>query len=131
MSGAGSHRATITLFVDGIEDKHLPQIFVNFSHSTLDGFQKHIMTLCRLHPKEPLYECESITISDKEIDMEYLNSILSSIAKGVAAGKIATKLKLIVSFLQVGTAFLFFWQLTPLIIVTGERKAPCFYTREA
>lgn len=98
MSGAGSHRATVTLFVDGIEDKHLPQIFVNFSHSTLDGFQKHIMTLCRLHPKEPLYECESITIFDKEVDMEYLNSILSNIAKGIASGKIATKLKLIVSF---------------------------------
>lgn len=97
MSCSANQRATVKLFVDDIEDKNIPQVLINFSHATIELFQKHVMTLVRLHPKEPLYDCESIQINDREVDQEYLKSILASITRDILAGKKTAKIKLIVS----------------------------------
>lgn len=92
-----STAATVKLFIDGVENKNIPQVSINFSHPTIEAFQKHVMTLCRLHPKEPLYDCVSITISEKVVDVPYLKSILSIITKAILTGKKASKIKLVVS----------------------------------
>lgn len=98
MSGRPAcQRASIKLSVDGAEDIVIPSTLVNFSPVTIDAFQKHIMALCRLTLKDPLYECESIFISDREVDLAYLKSILSGILKEVVAGKKPSVPKLIVS----------------------------------
>ena len=92
-----STAATVKLFIDGIENKNIPQVLMNFNHPTIEAFQKHVMTLCRLHPKEPLYDCVSITISEKVVDVPYLKTVLSIITKGILTGKKASKIKLVVS----------------------------------
>lgn len=92
-----STAATVKLFIDGVENKNIPQVLINFNHTTIESFQKHVMTLCRLHPKEPLYDCVSITISEKIVDIPCLKTVLSIITKGILAGKKASKIKLVVS----------------------------------
>lgn len=97
MSCSANQRATIKLFVDGIEDKNLPLVYVNFSLPTVKAFQDHVMAIVRLHPGEPLYECESIQIGDVEIDEVLLKSILSDITKDILSRKKSLKIKMIVS----------------------------------
>ena len=97
MSRSTCQRAYIRLSVDGVEDMIIPSTLVNFSHITIDSFQKHIMTLCRPTLKDPLYDCESITISDKEIDLACLKSTLAGILKEIVAGKKPSLPKFIVS----------------------------------
>ena len=97
MSSSGNQRSTIKLFVDGIEDKSIPLVYVNFSLPTVRSFQDHVMALVRLHPWEPLYECESIRISDIEVNETLLKNILSEITKDILSGKKTPKIKIIVS----------------------------------
>lgn len=97
MSRSTCQRAYIKLSVDGVEDMIIPSTLVNFSHISIDSFQKHIMTLCRPTLKDPLYDCESITISDKEVDLACLKSTLAGILKEIVAGKKPSLPKFIVS----------------------------------
>lgn len=97
MSRSTCHRASIKLSVDGVEDMIIPSTIVNFSHVSIDSFQRHIMTLCRPTLKDPLYDYESISFLDKEVDLTCLKSILAGILKEMVAGKKLTLPKFIVS----------------------------------
>jgi hypothetical protein len=97
MSRSTCQKASIKLSVDGAEDMIVPSTLVNFSHPSIDSFQKHIMTLCRPTLKDPLYDYESITLFDKEVDLACLKSTLAGILKEIVAGKKPTLPKFIVS----------------------------------
>ena len=101
MSSSGNHRATIKLFVDGIEDKSIPLVYVNFSLSTVKSFQDHVMALFRLHPLEPSHQCLSMRINDIEVNETLLKNILSEITKDVLSGKKTPKFKIIVSLTHI------------------------------
>jgi hypothetical protein len=97
MSRSTCQKASIKLSVDGAEDMIVPSTLVNFSHLSIESFQKHIMALCRPTLKDPLYDCESITLSDKEVDLACLKSTLAGVLKEIVAGKKPTLPKFIVS----------------------------------
>lgn len=96
MSRSTCQRASIKLSVDGVEDLIIPSTIVNFSHISIDSFQRHVMTLCRPTLRDPLYDYESITFLDKEVDLTCLKAILAGILKEIVAGKKPTLPKFIV-----------------------------------
>ena len=59
------------------------------------------MAVVRLHPGEPMYDCETIHIGDREVDEEFLKDILLNITKDLLLrGARAPKIKIIVSTLR-------------------------------
>jgi hypothetical protein len=76
MSSSTNQKASVKLIVGGEVNKVIAQVYINFSHPSLDAFKKHVMSLIRLYPTEPLYDCEAILIGNREIDEAYLESIL-------------------------------------------------------
>lgn len=98
MSCSANQRCTVKLIVDGVEDKIIPFVFINFSHPSIQAFQSHVMAIVRLHPGEPQYDYESIHIGDKEVDEDMLKSIVSTVTANILArGGKAPKIKLTVS----------------------------------
>jgi hypothetical protein len=100
---SSNQKTSIKLCVQGGESKIIPNVLINYLHPNLETFQKHVMTLSRLHPSEPLYDCESIAIKtdegDKPVDVAVLKEVLSSLSKKAITGSgvKSDKIKLIVS----------------------------------
>jgi hypothetical protein len=99
---SANQKSTIKLLIDGNETKVIPNLLINYSHPNIETFQKHVMSLIRLHPGEPLYECELISVisddGERPIDSVLLKEMMTGLTKRVISGASNhDKIKLIVS----------------------------------